>query len=72
MEPFTRGAMYSPNKQMFICETQEQRDELEARGWTPLPEDYKPDEAQYITTIPAESNEESTKPAKTTKASKAK
>lgn len=47
MSTFQRCARYSPDKSLFICETQEQADALEARGWTALPE-YPPEQAVWI------------------------
>lgn len=49
---YQRGAMYSPDKEMFICETAAERDELADRGWLSLPEDYKPDEAVHVQFMP--------------------
>lgn len=45
---FQRGALYSAEKLMFVCDTQEQHDHLTERGWTPLPEGYSPDEARWV------------------------
>ena len=49
---YQRGAMYSPDKEMFICETEAQRDELADRGWLSLPDTYSPDEAMWVQFIP--------------------
>lgn len=45
---FQRCARYSPDKLLFICDTQEQADQLEARGWTALPADYAPGDAVWV------------------------
>ena len=49
---YERGAMYSPDKEMFICETAAERDELADRGWLSLPDKYSPDEAIWVQTMP--------------------
>lgn len=45
---FKRGALYSTDKLMFVCDTPEQHDALSERGWTALPGAYKPDEAAWV------------------------
>lgn len=61
---FQRAALYHPTKKlMFVCDSEEQHDVLSHRGWTSLPDGYKPDEAQWVdhfSKVPADE----TKPSK--------
>lgn len=50
--PKPRAGRFSPDKQFYLCSTQEEIDKLEAAGWNTNPfehdEPYKPEDARHV------------------------